>query len=192
MGIRRHLSYANGAATLALVFAMGGGAVAATGGFTSGGELHACVNGEGAIRLLKTGGHCRRGLHAVAWNQTGPAGPAGPRGATGAPGLTGARGAEGPPGGTGESANVKWGRFGTSGNLIAGHGVVASHTFGSRYVIAFDRAVDNCAVVASPNVSTEGLTAGVSIAGTEVLVLLQDPAEPKALANDPFSVVVIC
>ena len=189
MGIRRHLTYANVGATLALVFAMGGGAIAATGGFASGGELHACVNGAGVIRLVKAGGHCKHGQHAVAWNQTGPAGP---RGATGAPGAPGVKGVEGPPGVAGESANVKWGRFGTSGNLIAGHGVVASHTSGSRYVIAFDRAVDNCAVVASPNASTEGLTAGVSIAGTEVFVLLQDPAEPKATANDPFSVVVYC
>ena len=41
--ITRHLSYANVAATLALVFAMSGGAIAATGGFSGGGKLQACA-----------------------------------------------------------------------------------------------------------------------------------------------------
>jgi hypothetical protein len=39
--IKRHISYANVAATLALVLAMSGGAVAATGGFSSGATLKA-------------------------------------------------------------------------------------------------------------------------------------------------------
>jgi len=85
--IRRHLSYANVAATLALVLAMSGGAIAATGGFTSGATLRACANEEGAIRLLKPGKTCRKGQKTVAWNMTGPAG------ATGAPGTAGATGA---------------------------------------------------------------------------------------------------
>lgn len=72
--IGRHLSYANVAATLALVFAMSGGAIAASGGFSSAGKLQACVNSEGGLRLLKSGKHCGRGQKTVAWNQAGPAG----------------------------------------------------------------------------------------------------------------------
>jgi hypothetical protein len=36
-------------ATIAVLFAMSGGAIAATGGFSSGGTLRACANEEGAI-----------------------------------------------------------------------------------------------------------------------------------------------
>jgi hypothetical protein len=92
-GIRRHLSYANVAATLALVLAMSGGAIAATRGFSSGGKFRACVNGEGGLRLIKPGKHCTRGQQAIGWNQEGPAGA---RGTTGAQGPAGANGAPGP------------------------------------------------------------------------------------------------
>jgi hypothetical protein len=97
-GIRRHLSYANVTATLALVLAMSGGAIAASGGFSSGGKLQACVNGEGVLRLLKPGKHCARGQQAVSWNQQGPAGVSGANGAAGAPGAQGATGATGQSG----------------------------------------------------------------------------------------------
>ncbi len=93
--IRRHVSYANVAATLALVLAMSGGAVAATGGFASGGTLRACANEEGRLKLLKSGEHCRRGTKSVSWNQTGPAGAPGVKGAIGASGPAGATGAQG-------------------------------------------------------------------------------------------------
>src|SRR6059058_4556841 len=96
--IKRHLSYANVAATLALVFAMTGGAIAATGGFTSGGALRACVNEEGGLRLLKAGKRCKRGQKTVVWNQTGPAGAKGASGAPGAAGAQGAQGGQGPQG----------------------------------------------------------------------------------------------
>jgi hypothetical protein len=94
--MRRHVSYANVAATLALVFAMSGGAIAATGGFSSGGKLQACVNGEGGLKLLKAGKHCKKGQKTVAWSMTGPAGA---KGATGASGAAGATGAVGPASG---------------------------------------------------------------------------------------------
>jgi hypothetical protein len=93
-GIRRHLSYANVVATLALIFAMSGGAIAASGGFSSGGKLQACVNGEGTIRLLQAGKKCKGGQKAVSWNQQGPAGA---QGATGSPGATGPQGTPGAP-----------------------------------------------------------------------------------------------
>lgn len=102
--VRRHISYANVAATLALVLAMSGGAVAATGGFSSGGKLQACVSEQGAIRLLKAGQRCRKGQKAVSWNQEGPAGPRGPQGAAGPAGATGAAGTPGAAGAKGLDA----------------------------------------------------------------------------------------
>ncbi len=104
--MRTHLSYANVAATLAVLFAMSGGAIAATGGFSSGGKLRGCVNEEGALKLLKSGKHCRRGLKTVAWSITGPAGPKGASGAAGAKGDTGATGAQGPAGPPNPSVTV--------------------------------------------------------------------------------------
>ncbi len=99
--IRRHFSYANVMATIAVLFAMTGGAVAATGGFSSGGTLRACANEEGAIRLLKAGKHCQKGQKSVSWNETGPAGPKGATGAPGAPGAAGSTGAAGTAGSQG-------------------------------------------------------------------------------------------
>lgn len=105
--MRRHVSYANVAATLALVFAMSGGAIAATGGFSSSGKLQGCVNEEGGLKLLKAGKHCRRGQKSVAWSITGPKGDpgaSGAPGAKGAAGATGGQGAQGPAGAPNPSA----------------------------------------------------------------------------------------
>jgi len=52
-------------------------------------------NGEGRLKLLKSGEHCRRGQKTVAWSQTGPAGVKGATGAAGASGPAGAAGATG-------------------------------------------------------------------------------------------------
>jgi len=97
------LSYANVAATLALLFAMSGGAIAATGGFSSGGTLRACANEEGRLKLLSTGQHCKKGQKAVAWNQAGAPGAKGATGAAGSPGASGAAGASGQDGARGPS-----------------------------------------------------------------------------------------
>lgn len=105
--IRRHLSYADVAATLALLLAMSGGAVAATGGFTASSSIKACAGNEGVLKLQTK---CKKGQKAVTWNQTGPAGATGatgatgPTGATGAQGAAGAKGTEGQKGEAGESS----------------------------------------------------------------------------------------
>jgi len=87
--MRRHLTYANVAATLALVFAMSGGALAAR---------HYLITSTKQIKpsVLKA----LKGNSGAA-GRVGPAGPAGAPGAigpTGAPGGTGAAGLQGPPG----------------------------------------------------------------------------------------------
>jgi hypothetical protein len=76
--IRRHLSYANITATLALVFAMSGGALAAK---------HYLINSTGQInpKVLKKlrGNRGSRGLPGISGIE-GPAGPIGPAGLSGA------------------------------------------------------------------------------------------------------------
>jgi hypothetical protein len=75
--IRRRMTYANVAATLALVFSMSGGAIAAT---------HYLINSKKQINP--------KVLNQLKGNAgaTGPVGPAGPTGASGATGATGPAG----------------------------------------------------------------------------------------------------
>ena len=115
--IRRHLSFANVAAGLALLFSMTGGAFAATGGFSSGGTLKACANEEGRLKLLKSGEHCRRGQKSISWSQIGPAGA---KGATGASGAAGAGGPSGAPGAAGADGSARaYGVTNPAGELVA-------------------------------------------------------------------------
>jgi hypothetical protein len=87
--IRQHLSYANVAATLALVFAMGGSAIAAN---------HYLINSTKQInpkvlkKLKGRSGH------------RGPSGAPGAKGAAGVAGGTGSQGPRGPEGSAGLSA----------------------------------------------------------------------------------------
>ena len=191
--IRRHLSYANVAATLALVLATSGGAIAATGGFSSGGKLHACVNGEGGLRLLKPGKHCARGQQAISWNQEGPAGAPG---ANGSPGATGPKGEAGPKGTSGAPTNVKWAAIQSDlidPTIAAGHGVVAVATAPSpsyHYAVAFDSDITNCAVVATQH-GGNGIVVYVEKAGTEAMVYLSKAeGGTPILAN--FSIIATC
>jgi hypothetical protein len=116
--IRAHLSYANIAATLALLFAMSGGAIAATGGFSSGGTLRGCVNEEGGLKLLKAGKHCRRGLKTVAWNSAGRTGATGASGAKGAAGVAGSAGTPGKEGAKGaDGTALAYADFAANGTI---------------------------------------------------------------------------
>jgi hypothetical protein len=114
--IRRHLSYANVASTLALVFAMGGGAYATLAPVHDG-VIHTCVRKSGgALRVVRAGARCGRHERALAFNQRGPVGP---RGATGAQGPTGKTGATGRTGRTGRTGAA--GRSVTSATLGVGN-----------------------------------------------------------------------
>jgi len=191
--IRRHLSYANVAATLALVFAMGGGAIAATGGFSSGGKLQACVNEEGRMKLLQAGQHCKKGQKGVSWNQVGPAGAPGATGATGAPGAPGAPGPIGHEGLTGKSANTKWAAVAFGPELEAGEGVESVTGSGGTYQVHFDSSVAGCAVVATQNSNTSNFVAGsahVRADPTEVEVSIRDFSSGAHAAA--FSIVAFC
>jgi hypothetical protein len=80
--LRKGLGFArnNVIGLLALFVALGGTTYAAARGST--GKLHACVSGDGSVRLVKAGKRCAKGQRAVVWNVKGPAGP---RGANGPP-----------------------------------------------------------------------------------------------------------
>ncbi|HVX33230.1 MAG TPA: hypothetical protein VHA80_08825 [Solirubrobacterales bacterium] len=97
--LRRHLTYANVAATLALFLALGGAAYAAT-------QLPR--NSVGTAQLRReavTAGKIARKTRNQLRGDRGPAGPQGPQGKQGArgpKGATGARGAQGPRGDKGE------------------------------------------------------------------------------------------
>jgi hypothetical protein len=194
--IRRHLSYANVAATLALVFGMTGGAVAASGGFSSGGTLRACANEEGAIRLLKAGKHCKKGQKGVSWNQTGPAGAKGATG-VGVPGAAGPAGAAGARGATGEAANVSWARVSEKGVLEgSSHGVVKSEAGGiGIYGVTFDHDISKCALVATGQSLFADRFASDALPDPEqstIAVVLTFDVEGDKAANAPFSVVAYC
>jgi hypothetical protein len=180
--IRSHLSYANVVATAALLLAMSGGAIAATGGFDSGGTLKACVNHEGTIKLLKSGKHCRRGQKTIAWNQTGPAGPAGPTGATGATGA---------PGANGQPTNLMWARIDEEGIIEDGsHGVTRVTDSGkSPYKVTFEKDITNCSLLATHNGSYVESVVTAQPDGTSAYVhITLNGAEIAA----PFSIVAIC
>lgn len=83
--LHRSMKYVgnNAIALLALFLALGGVGYAASGGFTSGGQLRACVRGNGSLTLLKPGKKCAKGQTSVSWNQQGRQGARGPAGAAG-------------------------------------------------------------------------------------------------------------
>ncbi len=134
--LRRHLSYANVASTLALVLAMSGGALAAT---------HYLINSSKQInpkvlRELKgnVGARGRRGATGLqgATGATGPQGSQGNQGVQGnqgiqgnqgLPGTTGDTGAEGPRGPEGPS-----GREGPPGPEGGGVGAWTAVTLGAK------------------------------------------------------------
>ena len=97
--MRRRLSYANVTATLALVFAMSGGALAAS---------HYVITSTKQINP------------SVLKKLTGKAGPAGPAGTTGPAGPTGPGGATGPAGAIGATGGTgKEGSPGAAGSAVA-------------------------------------------------------------------------
>jgi hypothetical protein len=93
---RRHLSYANVVATLALVLAMGGGALAATHYLiTSTKQISPHVLSQLRGRRGPAGKTGKRGPQG---KPGGPRGPRGREGPIGVPGLMGVQGVEGPEG----------------------------------------------------------------------------------------------
>jgi collagen triple helix repeat protein len=100
---RARPTYANVAASVALIFAMAGGAYAAASSNSN--TIQACASKTtGQLRVVSGRARCRHDEHPLIWNQQGPSGATGPTGAAGARGAsgpTGTPGAIGSPGATG-------------------------------------------------------------------------------------------
>jgi hypothetical protein len=193
---RKIVGYAanNAVGVLALFVALCGVSYAATGGFAGGGTLKACVNEEGAIRLLKSGKHCKRGQKAVSWNQ---AGPAGPQGATGATGAAGATGPIGLTGASGQPPNIMWAQIDEDGVIEAGHGVTGVHDTGkSPYKVTFERPVDHCALVVTQNGKWNNRVATGAFVEEEdpstVVVPIKQAEPPFEHTIAGFSIIAVC
>jgi hypothetical protein len=101
---RLRANYANVAASLALIAALGGSAIAATSAENSN-QVVACAAKKGKKKNLlrfSSTGKCKKKETLVAWNKVGPAGAAGAAGAPGTPGAAGQRGPTGPVGDSGQ------------------------------------------------------------------------------------------
>jgi hypothetical protein len=142
--LRRHLTYANVAASLALFLALGGAAYAAT-------QLPKNSVGTNQIRkeavtAAKIAKKTRRQLQGARGPQ-GPQGPQGKTGKTGAKGATGARGAQGNTGapgadGTGPAFEVV---AGAKPIEAVGSSVVAQNLAPGAYVVTADVVVESAA-----------------------------------------------
>src|SRR4051794_24567430 len=120
--LRKHATYANVTATLALTAALGGGAYAAIG---ADGVLNGCFKKHGgALRLVNAGAKCKSSEKSIAWNQQGPGGANGAQGAqgsagspgqNGSAGTNGTNGTNGTPGAPGSTVKAKASGSGSSG-----------------------------------------------------------------------------
>lgn len=107
--LRKHLTPATGLALLALVFAITGGAFAATGG---GNSSHGTLTASAAKSKAKA--KAKAGPRGPA----GPAGKNGTNGTNGAPGATGPAGPQGPAGAAGSGTPGPKGENGTNGTSV--------------------------------------------------------------------------
>jgi hypothetical protein len=195
--MRRHLNYANVAATLALVFAMSGGALAAG---------HYLINSPKQInpkvlRKLRgrTGRTGPRGPQGPAGPRgaTGPQGPGGGQGPTGATGANGTEGKEGPPGQVRASATIEPAKkAGELGKLRAGaHGIERALQLSTSETCVFlvpSIKANETAPVASSHLGDVTLTAagGACSEGLTEGVLVKEFKGEGEGANEIFSLVV--
>jgi hypothetical protein len=131
---RPRLPFANVAATLALVLAASGLAVAATP--QSSKVIRACAKkSNGALRLISKGS-CRKSEKAVSWSQTGPQGPAG---------VAGAAGAAGAKGDPGTPATKLFAQVKSNGTLNTGSpGVLTTRAATGTYLLSFPEDISHC------------------------------------------------
>ena len=143
--LRRHLTYANVVASLALFLALGGAAFAAT-------QLPRNSVGTGQLKPeAVTAGKIAKKTRNQLKGERGPAGPQGPAGKTGAKGATGARGATGAKGDTGargpagaEGAGPAFEVFGTAKPIGTTSGqVIAQNLPAGAFVVSANVTVES-------------------------------------------------
>jgi hypothetical protein len=175
--MRRHLTYANVAATLALVFAMSGGALAAK---------HYMVESTSQINpkvLKKLRGHN------------------GKKGTIGKTGLTGAAGAPGAPGATGPAgapATKLLAAINEEGGVTRAQGLVsAQKTDTGEYKLTWNQPIDQCYPIATMyNFEDIIEVGGISKENPTVLTVETFTVRPEGGKVDPeddgFYVAVLC
>jgi hypothetical protein len=165
-------------ACVALLFALGGVGVAATG---------LPANSVGTLQIKAnavTSAKVKNGSLLGADFKSGqiPRGPAGPTGPAGAAGPAGPKGDPG-------SASQMWAVIGGDGSVTRMKGVSSvSHPDDGLYEISFTQSAASCAVVATPDDSQ--WTAGVAYKGDGVEVTITDlDGDPD---NEAFTIAAIC
>jgi hypothetical protein len=189
--IRKHLSYANVVATAALLFAMGGGALAAS---------HYLITSTKQISpkvLKKLRG--RRGAEGPQ-GPIGAIGAQGPGGPQGSRGPAGQRGEQGPPGQARAYAKIKPGKVGEHVAAGAGsHGVTEAIVIGEGTCVYLEPSIK--ALFTTPVVTSKSADitfaaapgeAACSVEGKEgIQVLGYDNKAGGALnVTEAFSIVV--
>lgn len=160
--LRRHLSYANVAATLALFLTLGGAAYAAS--QLARNSVGTAQIRSGAVTAGKIAPKTRRQLRG----SRGPAGPQGPQGKTGKTGAKGATGATGPAG-TGPALEV----FGTLKPIAAGGSTVLAQNLGAgAYVVSADVTLE----------STASTTVTCTLSGGGEAIGFVEPNQPTTLS----------
>ncbi len=167
--MRKRITYANVVATLALVFAMSGGALAAK---------HYLINSTGQIspKVLKS--------------LRGRTGARGKTGATGAAGTAGAPGKEGPRGLEGKAVTRFLGAFSATGAVTRAQGLqTIEHPATGVYKIVWSEDVSQCYPVANI-FATGGYVVMDGIVGNTLSVDTFNTA--NAATDEAFYVAVIC
>jgi hypothetical protein len=179
--LRRHLTYANVVASLALFLALGGAAFAAT-------QLPRNSVGTGQLKPeAVTAGKIAKRTRNQLKGATGPAGAQGPTGKTGAKGATGARGATGPKGDTGARGPAGADGLGPAIEVFTtiprkSPGEILSPTLGAgAYVISAEVTVSNteagegaaveCFLTAAGEESSPGRAATLDQGDTQTIAL---------------------
>jgi hypothetical protein len=208
------LSYANVMATVAVFVALGGGALAATGGLRSKqGVIHGCVSKRShVLTVVRAGRKCGLAATSLRFDARGVRGVAGVAGAPGTPGARGAPGAKGSAGAKGSPG--KDGQNGVDGidgkNAIAlfaqvlangtirdsSPGVGISKPVHGEYLVTFPQDVSDCAPAA-----TIGLTSGntyvpgfvaANAAGFDEVSVTTFPTNSTTPADNAFDLIVSC
>jgi hypothetical protein len=190
--MRRRISYANVAATLALVFSMSGGALAAS---------HYLINSTKQInpKVLKklkgaTGPAGAAGLTSAA----GANGAAGATGKEGKEGSAGKEGKEGKTGPAGAPATKLWAVVSSAGELERGAGALSAEKGGTGiYFVKFNLDITACAFLGTiGTVGFSGTAAGdIDIAGklgTTDTLYVETRGNSGTSENKSFHVAVFC
>lgn len=183
MFIRKRITYANVVATLALVFSMAGGAMAAK---------HYLINSTKQInpKVIK-----------ALKGKTGPQGlqgKEGPTGKEGPPGKEGLVGKEGKEGKEGTPATKLFAVVSSTGTLVRGSGAVSVTKEGtSAFIVKFDQDITKCAFLATVGTTGfEGIEPGdVDVAGafkTTDSVFVETHSNSGTAEAKSFHLAVLC